>query len=289
MSVSLIIPPRPRDLGEGMVVRRALPFAKKRMVGPFIFWDHMGPVAISEKFSMTVRSHPHIGLSTLTYLLSGEILHRDSLGNELMIRPGEVNWMTAGNGIVHSERAHYSHHPAEKLEGIQLWIALPEESEEIAPSFEHFKEKDLPLIKLGHINWRLIAGSYENTRSPVPTFSPLFYLATKARTGESAEITIASDQEGAVYIAHGEVEIENQLQGEGHLVVFAPGTPVKFTVTKDATLFVFGGTPFAEGRQIWWNFVASTQDLIAAAKVRWTEQTMGKVPHEVDWIPLPPQ
>jgi redox-sensitive bicupin YhaK (pirin superfamily) len=195
--------------------------------------------------------------------------------------------MTAGNGIVHSERAHHSHHPKEKLEGIQLWIALPQESEKIAPSFEHFKEKDLPLIKVDNIDWRLIAGEYGKTRSPVPTYSPLFYLVTKMQEGESSELLVPREQEGAIYIANGEVEIENQLQGEGHLVVFASGSPVKFKVTKNATLFVFGGTPFPEGRQIWWNFVASTQDLMEGAKVRWSEQTMGKVPHEVDWIPLP--
>lgn len=289
MSVALVIPPRERDLGEGMIVRRALPAAQKRMVGPFIFWDHMGPVELTAEFSMVVRSHPHIGLATLTYLLRGQILHRDSLGNELAIRPGEVNWMTAGGGIVHSERSSASLFPGESvLEGIQLWIALPVSAEDRPASFDHFKEKDLPQVTLAQTPWRLIAGSYQGTRSPVPVHSPLFYLTTNLPAGTASQIPVEATYEAALYVASGEVVVEEQSYGPGHLLVFAPGTPVSFRVTRAGSFFVFGGEPFPEKRVIWWNFVSSSQEKIDAAKARWQAQAMGTVPHESDWIPLPP-
>ena len=180
MSVALIIPPRDRDLGDGVHVRRVLPHPSKRMVGPFIFWDHMGPMKISEQTELVVRSHPHIGLSTLTYLFSGEILHRDTLGNELAIRAGEVNWMTAGNGIAHSERSSVSLGQQDMiLEGIQLWIALPKSHEECAPTFVHIESRSLPEFSQNNVHWRLIAGRYQELTSPVPVFSPLFYFESK--------------------------------------------------------------------------------------------------------------
>lgn len=289
MSLALVIPPRERDLGEGMVVRRALPAAQKRMVGPFIFWDHMGPVDLTAEFAMVVRSHPHIGLATLTYLLQGQILHRDSLGNELAIKPGEVNWMTAGGGIVHSERSSSTLFPGEPvLEGIQLWIALPVSAEDRAAAFDHFKEKDLPQVSLAGTPWRLIAGSYLGTRSPVPVYSPLFYLTTNLRAGATSHIPVDASQEAALYVASGEVVVEGQSFGPGHLLVFALGAPVSFRVTRDGNFFVFGGEPFPEKRLIWWNFVSSSQEKIDAAKARWQAQAMGTVPKEADWIPLPP-
>lgn len=289
MSVALVIPPRSRDLGEGMVVRRALPAAQKRMVGPFIFWDHMGPVNLTPDFAMVVRAHPHIGLATLTYLLRGQILHRDSLGNELAIRPGEVNWMTAGQGIVHSERSSAALFPGESmLEGIQLWIALPVSAEDRAPAFDHFKERDLPEVPVAGVPWRLIAGSFAGTRSPVPVYSPLFYLTAPLPASAVVALPIPASQEAALYVASGEVVVAGQSYGPGHLIVFTPGSPVAFSVAQAGTFFVFGGEPFPEKRLIWWNFVSSAQDKIDAAKERWEAQAMGRVPQEVDWIPLPP-
>ncbi len=283
---ALVIPPRPRDLGDGMVVRRALPFAKKRMVGPFIFWDHMGPLAIDEKREMLVRPHPHIGLATLTYLLTGEIWHRDSLGNELPIRPGEVNWMTAGSGIVHSERASVALGQGGKtLEGIQLWLALPREEEERPASFVHIPE--VPSLTLQGLHWKVIAGEFQGVRSPVPVYSELFYLEAKAPRGHQLDLKFAPHHESALYIARGSVEHAGESYGEGYLLVFSPGERMALTVTSDAQLFVFGGAPFPEGRLIWWNFVASSQEKIDQAKARWGSQQMGKVAKEDDWIPLP--
>ena len=281
--IELVIPPRPRDLGEGMIVRRALPFAKKRMVGPFIFWDHMGPVQVNDKFEMLVRSHPHIGLATLTYLLSGKILHRDSLGNELEIKPGEINWMTAGQGIVHSERAAKSTGQEGELEGIQLWIALPQSEEQCPPSFDHFKERELPQFTLTH-TWRLIAGEFEGVKSPVPVKSPLFYFEGFLDGIEC--FNFPDSQEAALYLAKGELVIDNVTYREGELIVLKPGASVTIE-GRECRLFVFGGEAFPEGRVIWWNFVASSQELIDEAKERWSRQEMGQVIHETTFIPLP--
>lgn len=281
--IELVIPPRPRDLGEGMMVRRSLPFAKKRMVGPFIFWDHMGPVNVDDRFEMLVRSHPHIGLETLTYLLSGKILHRDSLGNELEIKPGEVNWMTAGRGIVHSERAAKATGQMGTLEGIQLWIALPQSAERCEPSFVHFDEPDLPPFNLNH-SWRLIAGEFEGVKSPVPVKSPLFYFEGLLDGFEC--FNFPASQEAALYVAKGELIIDGKSYKDGELIVLTPGSVLNVE-GRDCRLFVFGGEAFPEGRVIWWNFVASSQEMIDEAKKRWSKQEMGQVIHETDFIPLP--
>ncbi len=291
MSVSLVIPPRERDLGDGMKVRRALPFVHKRMVGPFIFWDHMGPVKVSESFEMLVRSHPHIGLSTLTYLFSGEILHRDSLGNELKIKAGEVNWMTAGRGISHSERSAPEHGQNNMtVEGIQLWIALPKSHEEVAPSFVHYDAQELPTYKQGGVEWRVIAGEYQGVRSPVATYSPLFYFEASITQGHLGEFPMPTTHEAALYVAKGEVQVDGVTHGEGVLVVFAPGSTVQFKAGSDSRVLIFGGEPLPEPRHIWWNFVSSSKERIEQAKVEWRnqrEEKFGKVPKEKDFIPLP--
>ncbi len=290
MSVALVIAPRERDLGDGMKVRRALPFVHKRMVGPFIFWDHMGPVTIDDHFSMTVRSHPHIGLSTLTYLFSGEILHRDTLGNELPIRAGEVNWMTAGRGIAHSERASSTlGQQGQILEGIQLWIALPLAAEELPPSFTHFAADELPHYLSHGVSWKVIAGDYQGVRSPVAVYSDLFYLDASLRAGQGGELPMTINREAALYVAQGAVKVQGQSYGAGHLVVFKPGHTVSFTCDEFARVLIFGGEPLPEPRFIWWNFVSSRQERIEEAKLAWTEQRMGKVygERETEWIPLP--
>ena len=179
-----VLQAKKKDLGDNFVVRRSIPVIGQKHVGPFIFWDHMGPANISEDNPMLVRSHPHIGLATLTYLFDGEILHRDSLNNELLIRPGEVNWMTAGNGIVHSER---SENPG-TIEGIQLWVALPKDKEEIDPAFEHYKKDALPILDSGGINMTLIAGEFQGQRSPVAVYSPLAYLSTHLKEQEKKSL-----------------------------------------------------------------------------------------------------
>jgi len=289
--MSLVIPPRSRDLGDGMMVRRALPFVHKRTVGPFIFWDHMGPLKIEGEREMIVRAHPHIGLATLTYLFSGEILHRDTLGNELLIRAGEVNWMIAGQGIAHSERSGKAYgQEGMTLEGIQLWIALPVEAEEVPPSFVHFDRPELPRFGLADVQWTLIAGRYQGYQSPVPVHSELFYFEAPVAAGVSAELPMHEAHEGALYVAQGEVEVDGQVYGEGHLIVQDVGDAVSFKVLKAARLLVFGGRPLPEPRHIWWNFVSSSKERIERAKLDWQAQRMGKVINEAEgnFIPLPP-
>lgn len=283
----MIIDPRTSDLGDGFIVRRALPYAKKRMVGPFIFLDHMGPATFTKEKPLLVRSHPHIGLSTLTYLFTGEMLHRDSLGNEIVIRPGEVNWMTAGSGIVHSERSNLTSDEM-KLEGIQLWIALPKESEEVAPSFVHVDEPDLPMIKTEKSELTLIAGSAFGKTSPVPVYSPLFYLGGQLQEGESFHLPISAQEEGAVYVAKGEIQANGELIKEGQLLCFDQGEDISFSVVKNAQVMILGGEVFPEKRFIFWNFVSSSEERLEKAKADWKEQKFGSVINETDFIPLPP-
>ncbi len=284
-SVALVIEPRVSDLGEGFLVKRALPFSKKRMVGPFIFLDHMGPAIFTKEKPLLVRSHPHIGLSTLTYLFKGEMLHRDSLGNELVIRPGEVNWMTAGRGIAHSERSFFSSDPMH-LEGIQLWIALPKESEEISPSFIHVSEDQLPKIPVGNSEMKLIAGSAFNESSPVPVYSPLFYLGGTIAAGDRFELDVSANAEGAVYISQGEIEVEETLYRSGQMICFTPGHKISFK-SQGCQVVVLGGEIFPEKRFIFWNFVSSSQERIEVAKLDWQKQKFGQVINETDFIPLP--
>tara|TARA_B100001971_G_scaffold37960_1_gene32994 strand:- start:38232 stop:39101 length:870 start_codon:yes stop_codon:yes gene_type:complete len=285
-SINLVIKPNSKDLGDNFLVRRLIPIAKKRMIGPFIFWDHMGPVNISESKKMKVRSHPHIGLSTLTYLFSGEIMHRDSLGNIQAIRPGEVNWMTAGSGIVHSERAG-DDGQEQVLEGLQIWIALPKESEDIAASFVHIKEQDLPSIKIPGGSLKLIAGEFMQEKSSVPVFSPLFYTNGNLKLGHTFSYALGENEESALYILSGEVEIEGKLYGVGDMVCFNAGAICEFKAQKDLNFMFFGGEIFLEKRFIWWNFVSSEKEKIENAKVRWQNQEFGQVIDETEYIELP--
>ncbi|EQC48618.1 pirin family protein [Bacteriovorax sp. BSW11_IV] len=284
-NVELVIEPRESDLGDNFVVRRLLPYMKKRMVGPFIFWDHMGPVTLSGEKKMKVRAHPHIGLSTITYLFSGEIMHRDSLGNEQMIRPGEVNWMTAGSGIVHSERAQSD--TAMNLEGIQLWVALPKESEDVEPSFVHVKESSLPLIEKGDTQLRLIAGESMGSSSPLPVYSKLFYFYGQTKEGEQFSLNLGNNEEGALYVVNGTVEIEGKSYERFSLIVFKKGHAISFQASSDAQYMLFGGETFPEKRYIWWNFVSSDKEKLERAKLRWKNNEFPKVINEVEQIPLP--
>lgn len=284
--IELVVEPRTSDLGDGFTVRRALPYAKKRMVGPFIFLDHMGPAVFTKEKPLLVRSHPHIGLSTLTYLFSGEMLHRDSLGNELVISPGEVNWMTAGSGIAHSERSHIVQEEMH-LEGIQLWIALPKKSEEVAPSFVHVDEKDLPKIQVGESHLALIAGEAFGIKSPVPVYSPLFYLGGFLKSQDAFQLKMEKSHEGAVYVAKGEIQIEDQTFREGELICFKAGEDLNFVALSECRVMVLGGEIFPEKRFIFWNFVSSSEERIEVAKQDWRDQKFGPVINEKEFIPLP--
>ena len=284
--IELIIDPRPSDLGDGFFVRRALPYQKKRMVGPFIFLDHMGPAVFSHEHPLLVRAHPHIGLSTLTFLFKGEMLHRDSLGNELVISPGAVNWMTAGSGIAHSERSHLTSEKMD-LEGIQLWIALPKAHEEVVPSFVHVETKDIPVIEAGKNKLTLIAGSAFGKTSPVPVYSPLFYLEGRYQNAERFELKVAGGSEGAVYVAKGEIVVEGEFVKANQLVCFKPGVAIEFEAVGEAHVMILGGEIFPEKRFIFWNFVSSSEARIEQAKQDWREQKFGQVIHETEFIPLP--
>lgn len=285
--IDLVIEQRRKDLG-GFEVGRVLPFAKRRMVGPFIFFDHMGPVDFPPGIprSVDVRPHPHIGLSTITYLFDGEIMHRDSVGSEQPIVPGEVNWMTAGRGITHSERFERARREGGHMDGIQAWVALPREDEECAPSFDHHGPGDLPTYESGGMWARLVAGEAFGAKAAVRTRSPLFYVHWRLDTGAQGQLP-AQYPERAAYIASGEVEVAGQVHGAGRMLVFAPGQPVLFTARRPSVLMLLGGEPVGE-RFIEWNFVSSSKDRIEQAKADWRAGRM-KLPDldDGEFIPLP--
>ena len=263
-----VIEQRRRDLG-GFEVGRVLPHAKRRMVGPFVFFDHMGPARFEAGLarSVDVRPHPHIGLSTVTYLFDGEIMHRDSVGSEQAIRPGEVNWMTAGRGITHSERFERARREGGRLHGIQAWVALPERDEEADPAFFHHGAADLPVLEAGGAWGRLIAGEAFGARAGVRTHSPLFYLHWELAAGARAELP-ADYPERAAYVAAGSVEVDGQVLQAGQMAVFAPGRPAVVRAVGAAVVMALGGEPVGP-RFIEWNFVSSSQERIEQAKADW--------------------
>lgn len=287
--IDLIIDQRRKDLG-GFEVGRVLPFAKRRMVGPFVFFDHMGPVKLQAGFGreVDVRPHPHIGLSTVTYLFNGNITHRDSVGAIQEIHPGEVNWMTAGRGITHSERFETLRANGGKMHGIQAWVALPTELEETAPSFANHGPADLPTYESpdGKLWSRLIAGKGWGAEAKVKTASPMFYCHWRLRAGATAELP-AEYPERAAYVAEGEVEAAGQTLRAGQMAVFKPGEPILFTATTDAIVMLLGGEPVGP-RFIEWNFVSSSKERLEQAKADWRAGRM-KLPDADDqeFIPLP--
>lgn len=288
--VETVIVPRASDLG-GFEVRRALPSSQRKMVGPFIFLDQMGPAVFTPGRGIDVRPHPHINLATVTYLFEGEILHRDSLGTRQPIRPGEVNWMIAGRGIVHSERtAPEVKARSSRVSGLQTWVALPAHAEETDPAFTHHGEAELPLIQDTGASVRLIAGSLYGKRSPVRTLSDLFYahaeLAARAALPLDAE-----HEERAVYTLTGEVEIGGQRFAAGQLLVFRPGDRITIKATDArARLMLVGGAALDGPRHIWWNFVSSRKERIQQASADWKAGRFPVVPgDEKEFIPLPDQ
>ena len=284
--IELVIKGRKKDLG-GFEVGRVLPFAQKRMVGPFIFLDHMGPADFKPGQGIDVRPHPHIGLSTVTYLFEGEIVHRDSLGVHQSIRPGEVNWMTAGKGIVHSERTHpLRREIGAGLHGMQAWVALPDGQEEIDPGFEHYDAKDMPAYEGAGLYARLIAGEAYGAKSNVRTASPLFYVHWELAAGVKSAAP-SGYAERAIYVVRGSVEVDGQPLAAGDMAVLDKSAAGVVTSHEPSTLMLLGGDPVGP-RHIWWNFVSSSRDRIEQAKADWKAGRMG-LPRGDDheFIPLP--
>lgn len=285
--IDLLIRQRRRDLG-GFEVGRVLPYTQRRMVGPFIFFDHMGPVDFPPGIprSTDVRPHPHIGLSTITYLLEGEIMHRDSVGSEQPIRPGEVNWMTAGRGITHSERFERARREGGRMNGLQAWIALPTEYEETEPSFAHYGSDQLPIIDDPGARLRVISGEAYGAKAGVAVYSPLFYVHAHLQAGASLSLP-REYSERAAYVVAGAAEIGNDRVSTGEMAVFSPGIDVRLKALENAHIMLLGGEPIGP-RFIDWNFVSSSKERIEQAKADWRAGRM-KLPdldHD-EFIPLP--
>jgi len=285
-ALATVLEARAHDIG-GLTVGRVLPSMARRMIGPFIFFDHMGPAALAAGGGLDVRPHPHIGLATVTYLFEGEIIHRDSLGSQQAIRPGDINWMTAGAGIVHSERTDPQQRArGARLHGVQLWIALPAQHEETAPQFHHHDAATLPTLERAGVEVRLLAGEAYGRRAPVKTFSPLFYADVSLLAG--AEFPVTDEYtERAAYIVQGDVTCGPERAGPGRMLVFAAGAAAALRTTGGARLVLLGGEPVGE-RHIYWNFVASSRERIERAKRDWREGRFPRVPgDEFEFIPLP--
>jgi redox-sensitive bicupin YhaK (pirin superfamily) len=284
--IEMVIESQSRDLG-GFEVGRILPFAKKRMVGPFVFLDHIGPAVFASGQGVDVRPHPHIGLSTVTYLFDGRIFHQDNLGFAQAIRPGEVNWMTAGRGIVHSERTELPlRQSGQSMHGMQAWVALPVETEETAPGFFHHGPEDLPTTEDGGLWARLIAGSAYGAEAKVRTHSPMFYVHWEMQPGASGGLP-SEHRERAAYVARGTVEVDGRAFSGGQLIVFAPGADPKITAKTAATVMLLGGEPLGH-RYIWWNLVSHSRDRIEQAAADWKAGRFPLPPaDDQEFIPLP--
>ena len=285
-ALETIVVPRPRDIG-GFEVRRVLPSAERRNVGPFVFFDQMGPAELAPGSGIDVRPHPHIGLATVTYLLDGTIVHRDSLGSVQAIEPGAVNWMTAGRGIAHSERSDNElRKRRQKLYGIQIWVALPKQYEEMDPDFTHYSAGVLPQIDGEGKTVRIIAGSLFGKTSPVKTLSQLFYADAALDAGASLLLNNDHDERG-IYLLEGDVDIHGQRFEPGRLLVFSSGDEITIKAVSAARFVVFGGEPLDSPRHVWWNFVSSSRERIEQAKADWKSGRFARVPGDSEFIPLP--
>jgi len=286
-NINLIIEERSRDIGN-FSVGRLLPFRKKRMVGPFIFIDHMGPKSLKADEHLDVPPHPHIGLSTLTFLFEGEMMHRDSLGNKQLIKPGAVNWMTAGKGIVHSERTpDHLRNTATFLHGLQILVALPADKEKMEPSFTHVPAKDLPHWVENDISFKLIAGHAFERTSPVPVHSNLFFVEIKSEKKKSLNIGKSLYGETALYILAGKISSEGKTFGSKQILVAKDGSLCEFIIHPDTIIYSFGGERFESKRKIFWNFVATDQETIEKAKDDWQNGKFPKIAGENEAVPLP--
>lgn len=286
-AIETVIVPRAHDLG-GFEVRRALPSIGKKMVGPFIFFDQMGPAEFLIGGGIDVRPHPHIGLATVTYLFEGEVLHRDSLGSDLSIKPGELNLMSAGSGIVHSERTSQAAKAlGPKLFGIQSWVALPETHEEDAPAFVHYPADQLPMVEDHGVSVRVIAGEVMGIKAPTQTAWPTLYADAVMAAGSSMPLDATYD-ERALYTVSGTIDIAGDAFAPGQLLVFKAGDAITIKASTDARFMILGGAPMDSKRYIWWNFVSSSRERIEQAKADWKERRFDSVPgDEEEFIPLP--
>lgn len=287
-NINLIIEERAASIGKFMV-GRLLPFRQKRMVGPFIYIDHMGPVKLSEHENFDVLPHPHIGLSTLTFLFEGSIMHRDTLGNKVEIKPGAVNWMTAGKGIVHSERTpEYLRQSEKSMHGLQIWVALPKDLEQMEPDFFHIDQEQIPSWTEGDIRFKLIAGEAFSRKSAVPVYSKLFMIEIKSITRQVLNIGHHLYGESGLYILEGSIKSDGNVYQSKQLLVTQESSLCQFTIDANSTIYIFGGEPFPEERFIDWNFVSSRKELIEEAKQKWIAQRFDKIKgDETEFIPYP--
>ncbi|CAM3996343.1 pirin family protein [Bordetella muralis] len=287
--VETLIVPRTSDLGDGVTVRRALPSAQRRTVGPFVFLDEMGPVSFEPGAGMDVRPHPHIGLSTVTFLYEGAMMHRDGAGNVQEIRPGEVNWMTAGRGIVHSERSPDAQRSAgQRIAGLQLWVGLPSQHEETDPGFVHYGLDAQPVVEGEGVRAQVVAGSLFGKTSSVRTLSPLFFGDIVMKAGSTVVIP-AEYEERAAYLSRGTVEVDGQVYQPGQLIVFVASQPVTVRAVDEVRFAILGGEPLDGPRFVWWNFVSSRKDRIEQAKADWQRDRFSQIVpgDETEYIPLP--
>ena len=290
-NIQMIIEERAADIGN-FLVGRLLPFSQKRSVGPFVFIDHMGPAALKDYQNLDVPPHPHIGLSTLTYLFEGSIMHRDSLGNEVEIQEGAVNWMTAGKGVAHSERTpEYLRTTDKNLHGLQIWVALPKALENMEPEFFHIDKDDIPAWTDNGINYKLIAGEILGRKSPVPVYSPLYFLEVKNTLQEDREIILGDYLfgESSLYILEGNIESDGNLYSPKHILIAKDTQLCHFILKGNSTVYIFGGEPFPETRHIYWNFVSSDVNTIEEAKTKWANHEFPKVKDDDGYVPLPLQ
>jgi redox-sensitive bicupin YhaK (pirin superfamily) len=290
-NIEQIIEERAADIGN-FVVGRLLPFRKKRSVGPFVFIDHMGPAALKDDENLDVPPHPHIGLSTLTYLFEGSILHRDNLGSVTEIKAGEVNWMTAGKGVVHSERTpDYLRNTNKKLHGFQIWVGLPKHLEESEPSFHHIPSGDLPVWSLEDLTFKLIVGEVMEQKSPVPVHSKMYFLELKSTKQQKVDIGNDLFGESAIYILEGEIKNNGFTYGPKQLLVAKESTLCEFEISPNSTIYIFGGESFPEKRFIHWNFVSSEKQILEQAKENWKNQNVKAFPKipgdDKEFVPLP--
>jgi redox-sensitive bicupin YhaK (pirin superfamily) len=288
MGIQMQLAGHEKDLGGGFTVRRVLPAASMRSVGPFIFFDHFGPVTALPGVNYDVRPHPHIGLATVTYLFEGAMMHRDSLGTAQLVEPGAINWMTAGRGIVHSERRpDHLRDTTLVSHGLQLWTALPVAHEEDEPSFSHTPASAIPELNVGAAQVRVLVGSAFGVASPVQAFSQTLYLDIKLPAGARVELPPLAPQM-AVYAVQGELAIDGDVLAETRMAVLQAGLPCTISAAQEARFVVIGGEPLDAPRHLWWNFVSSRKDRIIQASADWEAQRMGHVPGETEFIPLPP-
>jgi redox-sensitive bicupin YhaK (pirin superfamily) len=286
-NISLVIEERAASIGS-FIVGRLLPFRQKRSVGPFVFIDHMGPAKLSEREQLDVLPHPHIGLSTLTFLFEGAIMHRYSIGSVFEIQPGAVNWMTAGKGVVHSERTPEHLRDSEKmLHGLQIWVALPKELEECEPSFTHVAEEEIPKWEHDGAHFKLIAGTAFGKKSPVPVHSPLYFIEIKSKEARSINIADHLYGESALYILEGGIESEGHVFGPKQILIAENSKLCSFEIQANTTVYILGGEAFPEERFIDWNFVSSSKERLQQAKEDWKAQRFPRIEGETDFVPYP--